>query len=91
MVTTSGRESTIAGRIRRTQGKRIHDARGGMNARQLAEAINELGIDGVTATPAAVSQWENGIRAPRQVMQLAIAKALDVPWLTLFDLTGEEL
>lgn len=72
-----------AKRIRQRQGKAIRQVREmrGMSTAELAENI------GVTV--GAISQWETGRFSPRQHLQVAIAKALDVPWSTIFGLDGE--
>lgn len=87
------REPDPGKRIRSRQGgliKQIRTMRG-LSVRELADAINALGVKGITVTPGAVSHWENGKASPRQVTQLAIAKVLDVPWSTIFSLDGESL
>lgn len=52
-----------------------------MSRTQLAK---ECGV-----TVGAVSQWECGRFTPRQEMQVRIARALDVPWSTIFGLDAE--
>lgn len=52
-----------------------------LSQRQLATAIG--------VSNAAVSQWEAGTSAPTAPNQMKIAKALGVPWSTLFGLDGE--
>lgn len=92
-VTVVGREPDPGKRIRKRQGDLIRTVRGmrGLNVKQLAEAINALEVPGLKVTAGAVSHWENGHASPRQVTQLAIAKVLNVPWSTLFNLDGETL
>lgn len=55
--------------------------------------MREMSIDDLAAacgvTPGAVSQWETGRFTPRQEMQVRIARALDVPWSTIFALDAE--
>jgi transcriptional regulator with XRE-family HTH domain len=55
--------------------------------------MRELSIDDLAeacgVTPGAVSQWETGRFTPRQEMQVRIARALDVPWSTIFALDAE--
>lgn len=93
MVIKTGREPDPGKRIRQRQGTLIRQVRTmrGMSAKELAASITALDVKGVSATTAAVSQWENGSASPRQLMQLAIAQVLDVPWLTLFSLENETL
>jgi elongation factor G len=44
---------------------------------------------GITITSAAISEWERGVSSPRQHMQIAVAKALETTWTSLFSLEGE--
>lgn len=84
MVIKVGIEPDLARRIRQRQGELIRKVRRdlrGMSIDELAKATGK--------TPGAVSQWENGTFTPRQDIQVLIAKALDVPWSTLFGLDGE--
>lgn len=83
MVIKVGTESDTAKRIRGKQGALIRKVRQlrGLSIEELAASVNK--------SPGAVSQWENGRFTPRQDVQVAIAKALDVPWSTLFGLDGE--
>ena len=83
MVLTIGHEPDRAKRIRKSQGATIRQLRkfSLMTITDLAEAT------GVTV--GAVSQWETGRYTPRQEMQVAIAKALDVPWSSIFGLDKE--
>lgn len=53
----------------------------GLSIADLAEAIE--------VTPGAVSQWECGRFTPRQHIQVAIAKALQVPHSAIFGLDAE--
>ena len=87
------REPDPGKRIRQKQGKLIRQVRTmrGLSVRELADAINALGVKNLSVTAGAVSHWETGKASPRQVTQLAIAQVLDVPWSTLFSLDGESL
>lgn len=78
-----GTEVDPALRIRKRQGKTIRQLRKmrGLTSQELAA---EIGV-----TPGAVSQWEHGVHSPRQHHQTSIARALDVPWSTIFGLDGE--
>lgn len=89
MLITVGRESDPARRIRQHQGRRLRELRQlrQMTLRSLAARMSEQ--PGVTVTAAAISEWERGVSTPRQHMQVAVARALDVPWSTLFGLDGE--
>lgn len=85
MVLTIGREQDPAKRIRSRQGKLIRQYR---ELRELSqEALGQLLDPPVTG--AAVSEWERGASSPRQHLQVALAKALNVPWSALFGLDGE--
>lgn len=83
MVRTIGTEKDPAKRIRHRQGKAIRQVREmrGMTIEDLAQAVG--------VTDGAISQWETGRFTPRQKHQVAVARALDVPWSTLFGLDGE--
>jgi transcriptional regulator with XRE-family HTH domain len=83
VVLTVGHEPDAARRIRRRQGEKIRRIRvmREMSIHELAAAVG--------VSDGAISQWETGRFAPRQDKQVAIAKALDVPWSTIFDLDGE--
>lgn len=83
MVTQIGTEKDPAKRIRQRQGKAIRQVRQmrGMTIEELASVVG--------VTDGAISQWETGRFSPRQHHQVAVAKALDVPWSTLFGLDGE--
>lgn len=52
------------------------------------KSIHDL-AEAVGVTDGAVSQWETGRFTPRQEIQVRIAKALDVPWSTIFGLDAE--
>lgn len=69
--------------LRLKQGKKIKDFRGFRQMSQSALA-SSIGV-----TKAAVSEWENGKSSPRPHHQVAIAKAFDTPWSSLFGLDGE--
>ena len=83
MVITFGQEPDPAKRIRKRQGSIIRKTRDlrGTSRQDLADTM------GVTV--GAISQWENGTTSPRQSKQVAIARALDVPWSMIFALDGE--
>lgn len=83
MVIKLGVEPDPAKRRRQRQGNQIREIRGWrqMSPADLAEAV------GVTV--GAVSQWETGRFSPRQEIQVRIAKALNVPWSTIFGLDAE--
>ena len=83
MVRTFGKEPDPAKRINLRQGREIRKIRSmrGMSASALAEAV------GVSA--GAISQWETGRVSAKNVHQLAVAAALDVPWSSIFGLDGE--
>lgn len=78
-----GREADPAKRRRARQGETIRKIRRlrQMSIADLAEACE--------VTVGAVSQWETGRFTPRQEMQVRIARALDVPWSTIFALDAE--
>lgn len=75
----------LDGSIRARQGARIRAQRDlwSMSQDQLAAQLDP------PVTKAAVSEWENGKSSPRQTYQVQLAKALRVPWSTLFGLDGE--
>lgn len=83
MVTQIGTEKDPAKRIRQRQGRAIRQVREmrGLTLEELARAVG--------VTDGALSHWETGRHSPRQHHQAAIARALDVPWSTLFGLDGE--
>ena len=83
MVIRAGHEQDVAKRIRQRQGAAIRQVRTmrGISIRDFAAAVG--------VTDGAVSQWETGRFAPRQEMQVRIARALDVPWSVLFGLDAE--
>lgn len=84
-IIRAGVEPDPAKRIRQRQGATI---------RQLREfrgpTIDEF-AEMVGVTPGAVSQWETGRYTPRQEMQVRIARALEVPWSTIFGLDAESV
>lgn len=80
MVIKYGREADSARRIRMSQGNRIRQARK-IKGISIEAFAAELGV-----TAGAVSQWETGRFAPRQHLQVTIARALDVPHSLLFGL-----
>ncbi len=74
---------TPAAAIRQRQGDEIRKFRG-------FRKLSQSGLaDVVGVTKAAVSEWERGESSPRPHIQVAIARALDVPWSTIFGLDGE--
>lgn len=89
MVLTVGHDPNPAARLRRRQGARIRELRTlrGHTLRALADAM--CAQEGITITSAAISEWERGVSTPRQHLQVALARALDVPHSTLFGLDGE--
>jgi DNA-binding transcriptional regulator YiaG len=72
-----------AERIRRSQGDKIR------SQRKLLKMSQDVFAAEVGVTAAAVSEWENGKSSPRPHLQVAIAKALHMPWSTLFGLDAE--
>jgi transcriptional regulator with XRE-family HTH domain len=82
-VITIGREPDTALRIRQSQGRKIRRLRK-LRDKTATELAAEVGV-----SAGAISQWETGRVTPRQQHQLAIAKALDVEWSTIFDLDSE--
>jgi transcriptional regulator with XRE-family HTH domain len=68
---------------RRHQGETLRKVR---ELRRLT--ISEL-ADALGVTAGAVSQWENGRTTPRQHLQVAIARVLEVPHSTIFGLDRE--
>lgn len=74
---------TPAEAIRRRQGAEIRKFR---EFRKLSQATL---AETVGVTKAAVSDWERGNSSPRQHLQVGIAKALEVPWSSLFGLDRE--
>ena len=78
-----GHELDPAVRRRKRQGDLIRKVR---KMRQLS--IDDL-AEACGVTAGAVSQWETGRFTPRQEMQVRIARALDVPWSTIFALDAE--
>ena len=83
MVTTFGKETDPALRIRRAQGKLIRQTRQmrGLSIDDFAKAVDK--------TPGAVSQWELGNYTPRPAVQVKIAEVLNVPWSLIFGLDRE--
>jgi transcriptional regulator with XRE-family HTH domain len=69
--------------LRRRQGESIRKIRT-LRGMAIVELAEQVGV-----SPSAVSHWENARWTPRQNQQLRIAKALDVPWSTIFGLDGE--
>lgn len=69
--------------IRARQGKKIRDFRKFRNLSQAAVA------EAVGVTKAAVSEWEGGKSSPRPQFQIDLARALGVPWSSIFGLDGE--
>lgn len=86
VVQKFGHEADPAKRIRVHQGQKIREARStrGLTLRALAESMGTQ--PGITITPAAISEWERGVSTPRRHLQVALSKALDVPWSFLFSL-----
>ncbi len=73
--------------IRRRIGDRLRAERQAraLTLKQMAETISAV----APVTAQAVNQWERGHTSPTPAMQLAVARALDVPWSTIFGLDGE--
>lgn len=82
MVVRMGRIGDPAKRLRVAQGQKIRNARRfrGLTHAQVAEAMKP------PVTPGAISQWETGRTSPRSHHQIALARALDVEWSSLFGL-----
>lgn len=85
MVLTLGHDPDPAQRIRRRQGGLIR------KTRQLRDMSRADLAATLKVTVGAVSQWENGTTTPRQHLQVALAKALDVPWSMIFGLDAESV
>lgn len=83
VVLTFGHEPDPAKRIRQRQANLIRKTRL-LRDISRAELAETLGV-----TVGAVSQWENGTTSPRQHVQVALAKTLDVPWSMIFGLDAE--
>lgn len=83
MVRQIGTEQDPAKRIRQRQGKTLRQIRE-MRGLSMEELASKVGV-----TDGAVSQWETGRFSPRQHHQVSLARALDVPWSTIFGLDGE--
>ena len=83
MVMTIGHEPDPRKRRRQRQGALIRKMRvlRAMSIEELAQAC--------AVTSGAVSQWETGRFTPRDEMQVRIARALDVPWSSIFALDAE--
>ena len=82
MVIRMGQEADPAKRIRQRQGASIKQVR-------LLRDIDRATLAAtVGVTVSALTQWENGVTAPRQLHQVAIALALNVPHAVLFNLDG---
>ncbi|MFO0448601.1 MAG: helix-turn-helix transcriptional regulator [Pseudomonadota bacterium] len=78
-----GHEPDPSKRRRVRQGQTIRNIR---TLRRMSVAELAARCD---VTVGAVSQWETGRFTPRQEMQVRIARALDVPWSTIFALDAE--
>jgi transcriptional regulator with XRE-family HTH domain len=78
-----GHEVDPAIRRRRRQGETIRKVRT-LRSMSMVELADACGV-----TQGAVSQWETGRFTPRADMQVRIARALDVPWSTIFALDAE--
>lgn len=74
---------TPAAAIRRRQGGEIRKFR---QFKKLSQAVL---ADMVGVTKAAVSEWERGASSPRQHLQVEVARALDIPWSSIFGLDRE--
>lgn len=83
MVKQIGIEPDPAKRIRRRQGRTIREVRE-LRSMSIDDLAERVGV-----SPGAVSHWENGRFSPRQHHQTSLARALQVPWSTLFGLDGE--
>lgn len=83
MVLRMGQEPDPSKRIRERQGDLIRKTRT-LRALTMAELATIVGV-----TEGAISQWETGRYAPRQHHQVALARALDVPWSMIFGLDAE--
>lgn len=70
--------------IRQRQGARIKQHRELIRRVTQAQLAAELGVSKMS-----VSQWERGESSPRPHLQVALAKALNTPWSSLFGLDGE--
>lgn len=83
---TVGHEPNPAKRVRSAQGRKIRDLRSlrGLTLRSLAEAMSAQ--EGISVTSAAISEWERGVSTPRQHMQIALVRALDTTWSSIFGL-----
>jgi len=83
VVIKLGREPDLGKRIRTRQGAKIREVR---KIRQMSTAslAEKIGV-----TEGAIIHWETGRYSPKQVHQVAVARALDVPWSVLFSIDGE--
>ena len=84
---------TPASALRVKQGARIREYREvhKMTQAELGERVGELAGAPAPITKQTVSMWESGTTTPRDVFQIAIAKALKCPWTVLFGLEHEEI
>lgn len=89
MVLTVGHDPNPARRLRKRQGDLIRQLRRHrkLTLRDLADRMCTQ--EGISITSAAISEWERGVSTPRQHMQVALARALDVPWSSIFGLDAE--
>lgn len=69
--------------IRKRQGETLRRVRTSQNV-----TINDLAA-AVNVNPSAISHWETGRYTPRLDKQVAVAEALDVPWLAIFGVGTE--
>lgn len=83
VVLMSETPKTPAEALRRKQGDRIRSHRK-LHQWSQSDLAGRIGV-----TKAAVSEWENGKSAPRQHIQVAIAREFNTPWSALFGLDGE--
>lgn len=62
-------------------------------AMRTTRELRGITVEGLAAdidvTPGAIRHWETGRYTPRQPHQIAIARALNVPWGVIFGLDGE--
>lgn len=73
-------------RLRKVQGERITAARAARSRRDITVALK---AQGYPITEQALAWWEAGERSPSAALQVALAKALGVPWSDLFSLDDE--
>lgn len=83
MFVQVGHDPDAGSRRRTRQGKAIRQVRQ-MRGMSVAELATACGV-----TQGAISHWEHGRFSPRADMQVAIARALDVPWSMIFGLDAE--